>query len=107
MLRTLARTRGRSREAVDPDQLAHQRAVRHGRPIPLAGERLGVDLQRFIRSADVGPAEIGSRRPVRRHRHDPTMRIAELWPLIGAELDRVSVLVNMPVVQTAHKAGIQ
>jgi hypothetical protein len=56
--RLTGRDRGGSCEAVNDDELIDHRAVSHRRSVPFARKRVSVDLERFVRSPDPGPAQI-------------------------------------------------
>src|ERR1051325_6970084 len=74
--------------------------------IPLAGDRVGVDRERLVHRADLRPAEIRHRRTPRHRGHQATLRIAEARSLIVPELDRVSVFMDMAMVQTTEQCCI-
>src|SRR5689334_7117516 len=87
--------------------MPHDPPVVYRRAVPWPGDRTGVDLQRRVRRADLGPPQLRHAWELRHRRDPPTVRIAESRPLIGPELDRVSILVDIPVVETAYEQGIR
>src|SRR3954463_15211715 len=74
--------------------------------IPLAGDRVSVDPERIVHRADPRPAEIRHRRTPRHRGHQATMRIAEARSLIFPELDRVSVFMDIAMVQATEQGRI-
>jgi hypothetical protein len=99
--------RGSSCQAIDGAEVPHDPPVVHRRAVPWPGDRIGVDLQRRVRRADLGPPQLRHAWELRHRRDPPTVRIAESRPLIGPELDRISVLVDIPVVESAYEQGIR
>src|SRR5580765_7094531 len=90
---------GSSCQAIDGAEVPYDPPVVHRRAVPWPGDCIGVDLQRRVRRADLGPPQLRHAWELRHRRDPPTVRIAESRPLIGPELDRISVLVNITVVE--------
>src|SRR3954467_475124 len=74
--------------------------------VPLAGDRVSVDRERLVHRTDLRPAEIRHRRTPRHRGHPATMRIAEAGTLIFPELDRVSVFMDIAMVQITEQCRI-
>lgn len=87
-----------SLETIGDHEMADDRAVIHRPAIPLASDRIRIDRKGLVRRADPWPAEICHHRLLRNRGNRPPLRIAESWPLIWPELDRVSIFVNMTMV---------
>src|SRR3954469_9197053 len=86
--------------------MSDDRAIVDWPAIPLAGDRVSVDRERLIHRADLRPAEIRHRRTPRHRGHQATMRIAEARSLIFPELDRVSVFMDIAMVQATEQCRI-
>src|SRR5437868_8220268 len=86
--------------------MSDDRAVVDWPAIPLAGDRVSVDLERLVHRSDPRPAEVCHRRTPRHRGHQATMRIAEARSLIFPELDRVSVFMDIAMVQATEQGHI-
>src|SRR5512140_619492 len=86
--------------------MSDDRAVVDWPAIPLAGDRVSVDRERLVRRADLRPAEVGHHRTPWHRGHQATMRIAEARSLIFSELDRVSVFMDIAMVQATEQCRI-
>src|SRR3954463_16158065 len=86
--------------------MSDDRAIVDWPAIPLAGDRVSVDRERLVHRADLRPAEIRPRRTPRHRGHQATMRIAEARSLIFPELDRISIFMDIAMMQAAEQCRI-
>ena len=91
-----------SPKAVSGHEMSDDRAVVDRRSIPFAGDRVRVDREGLVHRTDLRPTEICHRRTRRYRGNEPTVRIAEARSLILPELNAISILVDITMVQAAQ-----